>query len=128
MTVKSASPRQRQGQPPTGGRRQAADESSAHPTNREPMIELFDEPDEFVVTADIPGLQLAEIAAKCETGELVLTINSPAMTGPATHRAAPSTRRLAIAALTPEHSARVRVNHGILEIRIAKQASQNTSS
>jgi hypothetical protein len=77
---------------------------------REPMFDTFDEPDEIVVTADIPGLEFADVSANCEAGHLVLAIGG--MTALA--------RRFAFPALTPEHHPRIRVANGILEIRIRK--------
>lgn len=109
ITIKSATARGRPG-PPNAGRRKAADEPSTSPASREPMIDTFDEPDEFIVTADIPGLQLADVGASCETGQLVLTIAGDT----------PLTRRFTFAALTPEHHPGIRVSNGILEIRIVK--------
>jgi HSP20 family molecular chaperone IbpA len=109
VTVKSSTLRSRPGQPAAGSR-QPFEEPSAQPANREPMFEAFDEPDEYIVTADIPGLQLADVSANCEPGHLVLTIGGKAS----------FTRRFAFAMLTSEHDPLLRASNGILEIRIRK--------
>jgi HSP20 family molecular chaperone IbpA len=74
------------------------------------MIDAFDEPDALVVTADIPGLRLEDVFISCEPGHLVLKVGG----------AAPFTRRIACPVLTAEHSPRVRMANGILEIRVMK--------
>jgi HSP20 family protein len=96
---------------PGSVRRKPAEEPAANPTAREPMIDAFDEADAVVVTADISGLRLEDVVVRCEPGHLVLKING----------AAPFTRRLAFPMLTPEHSPRVRMANGILEIRVNKE-------
>jgi hypothetical protein len=98
---------------PGPGRRTPSETPAATPTPHEPMIDAFDEPEAFVVTADIPGLRLEDVFISCEAGHLVLTISG----------AAPFTRRIAFATLTPEHSPRVRMSNGILEIRVIKDLS-----
>jgi HSP20 family protein len=109
MNVKSAIGGSRTGQP-APARRKPVEEPAANPTAREPMIDAFDEPDAVVVTADIPGLRLEDVFISCEPGELVLKISG----------AAPFTKRLAFPMLTPDHSPRVRMANGILEIRVNK--------
>jgi HSP20 family molecular chaperone IbpA len=108
MTVKSAVMRSRPGPPAAGGK--PFEEPAAQPTNREPMFESFNELDEYIVTADLPGLQLADVSAACEAGHLLLAIGGKA----------PFTRRFAFAKLTPEHAPLLRASNGILEIRIRK--------
>ena len=109
MTVKSTTMRSRPGQP-AGSHHKPFEEPSAQPANHEPMFEAFDEADEYIVMADIPGLQLADVSAVCEAGELLLTIVGRA----------PLTRRFGVAMLTSEHRPLLRASNGILEIRIAK--------
>jgi len=92
------------------GRRRPAEEPAANPAAREPMIDAFDETDAVVVTADIPGLRLEDVFVSCEPGHLVLKIGG----------VNPMTRRFAFSTLTPEHSPRVRMANGILEIRVIK--------
>jgi HSP20 family protein len=109
MSVKSAVGGSR-ASPHSTARRKPAEEPAANPTAREPMIDAFDEPDAVVVTADIPGLRLEDVFISCEPGQLVLKISG----------AAPFTRHIPFPMLTPEHSPRVRMANGILEIRVNK--------
>jgi HSP20 family protein len=109
MSVKSALGGSR-ASPPGAVRRKPAEEPAANPTVREPMIDAFDEPDAVVVTADIPGLRLEDVFISCEPGHLVLKISG----------ATPFTRRIPFSILTTEHSPRVRMANGILEIRVNK--------
>jgi len=108
VTVKSALGGSRPSRPATP--RKPAEDASASPSAREPLIEAFDEPDAVVVTADIPGLRLEHVSATCEAGALVLKIGGDAA----------FTKRLPFAALTPAHSPWLRITNGILEIRIVK--------
>jgi HSP20 family protein len=109
MSVKSAVGGSRTSSPGSV-RRKPTEEPAANPTAREPMIDAFDEPDAVVVTADIPGLRLEDVFISCEPGHLVLKISG----------AAPFTRRIPFPMLTPDHSPRVRMSNGILEIRVIK--------
>lgn len=98
---------------PASPRRSPSDGPAATPAAHEPMVDAFDEPEAFVVTADIPGLRLEDVFVSCEPGHLVLRIGG----------GAPFTRRIAFATLTAEHSPRVRMSNGILEIRVIKDLS-----
>jgi HSP20 family molecular chaperone IbpA len=97
-------------------RRQTAPGVSAEPPQpaiRQPIIDIFEEPDAIIVVAELPGADPAGIVCRVEAGSLLIEA-----TGPRLYRKALPLPQV-VQAGDLEHSFR----NGILEVRIARLAA-----
>jgi HSP20 family protein len=77
------------------------------------MLDCFDEGDEIVITAELPGVRPDEVSLAVEDDQLVI-----ATTGSRRYRAAqPLPAPVVAASLTPE------LRNGILSVRLRKAAA-----
>ena len=79
---------------------------------REPLVDLFDERDEVVVTAELPGAKEAEIAVELKGDMLIIETKGE-------RRYA---KEIVLPAAVDAASLQKKYNNGVLEIRVRKKA------
>ncbi|MGP1256162.1 MAG: Hsp20/alpha crystallin family protein [Kiloniellales bacterium] len=82
---------------------------------REPLVDLFDEDDEIVVAAEVPGCGLDDVDISIEADGRALTLTARGIRG---YR-----RRLALPAAVDPDRMEKSCNNGMLNVRLGKSAS-----
>jgi len=96
-----------------------------------PILELVDESDRFVITAEVPGITADEIDLSVAEKSVTLSGTKPAVQRPAEHRCVRSERRFGTFRRTidlpePVDDTRVEATcaHGVLTVSLPKQHVQ----